>query len=179
MRIFGIFSVFLGYFLGVPDRMLARGVFFRYFSWKFRVGPSRGSVAGRGVLKGTQKGVSHFFLFRSPLGNHFQEIDFYLVWVLGRVVFSLYWCQTPAQHWRKILHPWVQEFYPVLGLGSGGRLLRHSQTPTLHWIHFSLRLFAYNWKLPACSGAFSLTAGNFSFFAHNCCDPGRHLQECF
>ena len=23
----------------------------------------------------------------------------------------------------KILHPWVQKFYPVLGLGSGGRLL--------------------------------------------------------
>ena len=51
MRIFGIFSVFLGYFLGVPE--------FRpegYFSWKFRVGPSRGSVAGRGVLN-TQKGA--------------------------------------------------------------------------------------------------------------------------
>ena len=32
---------------------------------------------------------------------------------------------------------WVQEFHPVLGLGSGGRLLRHFQTPTLHWIHLS------------------------------------------
>ena len=38
----------------------------------------------------------------------------------------------------KILPPWDQEFYPVLGLGSGGRLLRHFQTPTLHWICFSL-----------------------------------------
>ena len=52
---------------------------------------------------------------------------------------SLYGCQTPGQHWIKILHPWVQEFYPLLGLGSGGRLLRHFQTPTLHWIYFSLR----------------------------------------
>ena len=26
-----------------------------------------------------------------------------------------------------------------IGLGSGGRLLRHFQAPTLHWIHFSLR----------------------------------------
>ena len=53
---------------------------------------------------------------------------------------SLYGCQTPAQHRIKILHPWVQEVYPVLGLGSGGRLLRHFQTPTLHWIHVSLRI---------------------------------------
>ena len=52
-------------------------------------------------------------------------------------MFSLYVCQTPAQHWIKILHPWVQEFYPVLGLGSGGRLLRHLHTPTLHCINFS------------------------------------------
>ena len=28
---------------------------------------------------------------------------------------------------------------PVLGLGSGGRLLRHFQTPDLYWINFSLR----------------------------------------
>ena len=46
MRIFGIFSVF-----SWRSRISARGVFFRYFfSWKFRVRPSRGSVAGRGVL---------------------------------------------------------------------------------------------------------------------------------
>ena len=42
---FGIFGVF-----SWGSRISARGVFFRYFSWKFRVGPSRGSVAGRGVL---------------------------------------------------------------------------------------------------------------------------------
>ena len=28
--------------------------------------------------------------------------------------------------------------------------------------------FAYNWKLPAYSGAFLLTVGNFSFFTYNC-----------
>ena len=43
---FGIFSVF-----SWGSRISARGVFIRYFSWKFRVGPSLGSVAGRGVLK--------------------------------------------------------------------------------------------------------------------------------
>ena len=43
------FSVFWGYFLGVPE-FRPGGVFFRYFWWKFRVGPFGGSVAGRGVL---------------------------------------------------------------------------------------------------------------------------------
>ena len=49
----GIFLVFLGYFGGKfwESRISGRGVFFRYFSWKFRVGQFRGSVAGRGVLK--------------------------------------------------------------------------------------------------------------------------------
>ena len=28
------------------------------------------------------------------------------------------------QYWIKVMHPWVQNLYPVLGLGSGGRLLR-------------------------------------------------------
>ena len=53
-------SVFSGYFgvnSGSPE-FRAGGLFFRYFSWKFRVGPSRGSVAGGGVLK-----------TRSPLGG--------------------------------------------------------------------------------------------------------------
>ena len=36
---FSVFGVFSG-----GSRISARGVFFRYFSWKFRVGPSRGSV---------------------------------------------------------------------------------------------------------------------------------------
>ena len=49
----GIFSVFSGYFGGKfwESRISGRGVFFRYFSWKFQLGPFRGSVAGRGVLK--------------------------------------------------------------------------------------------------------------------------------
>ena len=46
---FGIFGVFWGKFW--ESRISCRGVFFRYFSWKFGVGPFRGSVAGRGVLK--------------------------------------------------------------------------------------------------------------------------------
>ena len=49
----GIFSVFSGYFGRTfwESRISGRNIFFRYFSWKFRVGSSRGSVAGRGVLK--------------------------------------------------------------------------------------------------------------------------------
>ena len=35
--------------------------------------------------------------------------------------------------------PMGPESYPVLGLGSWGRLLRGSQTPVLYWINFSLR----------------------------------------
>ena len=51
--ILGYFLVFSGYFGAKfwESRISGRGVFFRYFSWKFRVGPFRGSVAGRGVLK--------------------------------------------------------------------------------------------------------------------------------
>ena len=43
-------SVFSGYFGGRSweSRNSGRGVFFQYCSWKFRVGPSRVSVAGRG-----------------------------------------------------------------------------------------------------------------------------------
>ena len=37
------------------------------------------------------------------------------------------------------MHLWVQKFQPVLGLASGGRLLRRFQTPILHWINFGLR----------------------------------------
>ena len=40
----------------------------------------------------------------------------------------------------------------------------HSEMITkLIWMH----VFAYNWKLPAYSGAFLLTIDNFSFFAYN------------
>ena len=44
--------------------------------------------------------------------------------------------RPPDQYWIKIAHPWVQKFYPVLGLGSGERLLLHFQTPVLYWINF-------------------------------------------
>ena len=53
----GVFcSVFSGYFRGkfwesrISGRR-GRRVFFRFFSWRFRVGPFRGPVAGQGVLK--------------------------------------------------------------------------------------------------------------------------------
>ena len=41
------------------SRISGRGVFFRYFSWKVRVGPFRGSVAGRGVLNFRVAGITH------------------------------------------------------------------------------------------------------------------------
>ena len=52
---FGIFGAF-----SWGSRISARGVIFRYFSWKFRVGRSRGSVAGRGVLKNSHKFFEDF-----------------------------------------------------------------------------------------------------------------------
>ena len=63
----------------------------------------------------------------------FQQMSF------GRPIFIQ--CQTPTQYWIKIVHPWVQKFYPVLGLVSGERLLWHFQTPVLYWINFGLRSF--------------------------------------
>ena len=53
MVIFGILGIFFRYFRGKfwESRILGRGVFFRHFSWKFRVGPSRDFVEGRGVLR--------------------------------------------------------------------------------------------------------------------------------
>ena len=54
---------------------------------------------------------------------------------------SPYRSANGAQHWIKIVSPCAQEFYPVLGLRSVGRLLRHFQTPTLHWIHFKFVQF--------------------------------------
>ena len=47
-----------------------------------------------------------------------------------------------TRYWIKIVLPWIQNFYPVLGLESGGRLLRHFQTPVLYWINFGLRNWA-------------------------------------
>ena len=34
------------------------------------------------------------------------------------------------------MHPEVKKIYPVLGLGSEGRIPRHFQTPTLYWVVF-------------------------------------------
>ena len=48
--------------------------------------------------------------------------DIYPKPVLGRTALSPWGFQTAAQYWIKIVHPWVQKFYPVLGLGPGERL---------------------------------------------------------
>ena len=40
---------------------------------------------------------------------------------------------------KNLAHPWVQELEPVLGLGSGGRLLEHCQTPVPQKENLSLR----------------------------------------
>ena len=56
-------------------------------------------------------------------GRKLWETDFYPVLVPGRFALSLWGCRAPAQYWIKIVHPWVQRFYPALRLGSWGRLL--------------------------------------------------------
>ena len=53
---FGISRVFWGYFLGVPE-FWSKGYFLAFFLWKFWVGPSRGSVAGGGILKLSFKSI--------------------------------------------------------------------------------------------------------------------------
>ena len=56
------FLVFFRYSLGILlgfQNFGPGGIFFRCFLWKFWVGPSRGSVAGRGVLKDR----THFAFF--------------------------------------------------------------------------------------------------------------------
>ena len=79
--------------------------------------------------------------FPPPLGvvlPHLPwEIDFYAVRVWVRSCVFPKRVPNPNPTLIKNLHPWVQEFYPVWGLGSGGRRLMHFQTPTLRWIHFS------------------------------------------
>ena len=56
---FGIFGVFCR-----GCKFSPWGLFFRYFLWKFRVGPSRGSVAGGGILNsgGPKLGVLGGFM---------------------------------------------------------------------------------------------------------------------
>ena len=60
--VFLVFFQYLGgIFLGFQNFGL--GVFFRYSSWKFRVGPFRGPVGGRGVLN------------QSTQANHLRKIN--------------------------------------------------------------------------------------------------------
>ena len=60
------------------------------------------------------------------------------------------------------VQPWVQKFYPVLGLGPGERLLWHFQTPVLYWINFSLRhqIVALTW----CHNLMSVSETQFETF---------------
>ena len=67
------------------------------------------------------------------------ETGFYQVLVLRGIALFLWGCQTPTQYRIKIVHPWAQKYYPVLGLRSGERLLGHFQTPNLHWKDISLQ----------------------------------------
>ena len=47
------------------------------------------------------------------------------------------------------------------------RIRNFALTPFAPTLLERMRLFAYSWKLPAYSGAFSRTVDNFSFFAYN------------
>ena len=71
------------------------------------------------------------------------------------------------------MHPWVQKFYPVPGLGPGERFLCHFQTPVLYWINFCLRLTLHgtigaksvpekNWACWGLHDAFSVCFEAFS-----------------
>ena len=87
------------------------------------------------------------------------ETDIYPVQALGRAAFSLCGCQTPAQHWIKILHPWVQEFYPVLGLGSEKSF----------WGMTRLQHYAgYISICDSCSGYYSCTGNNVAVSSLTC-----------
>ena len=83
-----------------------------------------------------------------------------------------------AQYWIRIVHPWVQKCYSVLGLGSGGRLLGHFQTPVLHWSYFSL------WKIWAAANSTEeqntswwWAFGNHHWRPSESCLWGGHLRE--
>ena len=93
--------------------------------------------------------------------------------VLGGNVRSLWGCQTPAQYWIKIAHPWVQKFYPVLGLGSGERLLWHFQTPVLYWI-ISVRIY-WQWLPFSSSNLCGRWIARITFVGGRCV---CHLERC-
>ena len=79
MRILGLFFGIFGVFCW-GSRISARGVFFQYFLWKFRVGPCRGSVAGRGVLK--VRGGKMILIFcrkRAPMASQTAMGAFFLL----------------------------------------------------------------------------------------------------
>ena len=81
--------------------------------------------------------VSPFRLLRSGvLWMLSWETDFSQCWYWGELRSPYEVAKTPAQYWINIVHPWVQKLYPVLGLGSGERLLWRFQTPFLYWIKF-------------------------------------------
>ena len=97
------------------------------------------ALALRRRVSGTWKGKFARNLV-STLARPLQcETNFYPLLLRGRKALSLRGCQNPGQYWIKIVHPWIQTCYPVMGLGSGGRLLRHFRTTALHWMNFSLR----------------------------------------
>ena len=70
---FGLLGVF-----SWGSRISVPGVFFRCFVWKFQVWPSRGSVAGRGVLNlfGTFPIFSGFSRFARGLFGDFPDLSF-------------------------------------------------------------------------------------------------------
>ena len=90
-----------------------------------------------------QTKVAHFCFclvrIKMPLLMCFWEPDYFIQCRCWEELCSPYAGANPRPILDKNLHPWVQKFYPVCGLGSGGRLPRLFQTPTLCWIHFSLR----------------------------------------
>ena len=71
-------------------------------------------------------------------------------------------CQTPAQHWMKILHPWVQELYPVSGLEnlSGASRLLDCVNSSPPLILRKFQGFGGIWANSGNSGNFGKAQGN-------------------
>ena len=78
-----------------------------------------------------------FLTFWTAPGTHFQ-LRFQLwarraqelLWGDGRVATPCMKFENPRPKEDKIIRPWVQRFYAILGLESAEKLLWHCQTPT-------------------------------------------------
>ena len=114
----------------------------------------RNSAFGEDSLRFTEpleKAVAVSSIISGVLMEVFKKISGESRHDFGRQMFiqCWYWKKSCSPYEGAKLQPVLDknrapmgpEILSVLGLGSGGRLLRHFQTPALYWINFSLRDF--------------------------------------